>query len=68
MDVTQITTLITTVGFPIVACIYMAKYMTSESEAHAKEMNGMKDALNANTVALQELKQLISDLKGGDKA
>lgn len=68
MDVTQITTLITTVGFPIVACIYMAKYMTAESEAHAKEMNGMKDALNANTVALQELKQLISDLKGGDKA
>jgi hypothetical protein len=70
MDWSAIGTLITTVGFPIVACILMGvyvKYITDQQRCETKELNAqhtqemlafkdeMKDALNNNTLALQKL-------------
>lgn len=66
MSVADITTIITTVGFPIVMCGAMAwyvKYSTDESnkridalnENHKAEVTSIKDALNNNTLVLQKL-------------
>lgn len=64
MDVTSFTQMISTVGFPIACCIAIFWYMNKESENHKVEVNGLKDALNANTVVLTELKQMIADMRG----
>lgn len=62
--------LISSLGFPIVACIYMALYVKEQTKnnredvkalnaEHSKEMNAFKDeikeALNNNTIALTKL-------------
>lgn len=62
----DIMTMITTVGFPIVACIFMAwyvKYQTDNYRAEVKDMQRehkeeiakVTDALNNNTLAVQRL-------------
>lgn len=62
MDANTITTLISTLGFPIVACIYMAYLVKDMNEKHANEMSSIKDALNANTSAIDKLETLINTL------
>lgn len=62
--------IISSLGFPIVACICMAKYVKEQTKAnredvkelnkqHSEEMNAFKDeikeALNNNTMALNKL-------------
>lgn len=72
MDVTTITTLIGSFGFPIVACILMGwyvKYTTDKYSAqvealnnkHSEEMKSVTEALNNNTLALQKLCDRIGD-------
>ena len=71
--------LISTLGFPIVACICMALYVRETTKAnredtkalneqHSKEMLAFKDeikeALNNNTIALTKLCEKL-DGKGG---
>lgn len=58
--------LITTVGFPIVACVAMAWYVKDSNEKHRNEIRQLNDhhreemdrvttALNNNTIAIQKL-------------
>lgn len=61
MDAQAITTMITTVGFPIVMCLLMYKQMNDISDKHAQEMESMKDALNNNTLVLQKLTDALGD-------
>lgn len=62
----MITSLVTSVGFPIVACVAMGYYVKYQSDInreevkemradHAAEVNKMAEALNNNTIALQRL-------------
>ena len=60
MDMTAATTMISTVGFPIAACCVMFWYMNKERESHAEEIKSLTDTINANTIALTELKDVIS--------
>lgn len=66
MDVTAIVSLISSVGFPIVACGAMAWYVKYQmdinnqqikalTEEHKAEMLEVTSALNNNTLALQRL-------------
>lgn len=78
MDAQSITTLIGSVGFPIVMCLILMKYMeqvqadnkeTIEkmSESHKAETDALKESLNNNTKILTELKTMltmITDKKG----
>lgn len=70
MDFNAWITLITTVGFPIVACGGMAwyvKYITDrnredlreERSQHTEEMTKVTEALNNNTLAIQKLTDYI---------
>lgn len=76
MDAQGITTLIQSVGFPIVMCGLMAWYVkyitdknreqiTAEREAHKEEMNEVVKAINNNTIVIE---RLIAKLDaGGEK-
>jgi len=70
MNVNDIVTIITTVGFPIVACGGMAWYvkyitdknreeMNAERAQHNEEMVKVTEALNNNTLAIQKLTDYI---------
>lgn len=54
--------LIASLGFPIVMCLIMFKYMQEESEKHKKEVDALKDSLKENTVVLADLKSMIQTL------
>ena len=66
MTVNDIVTIVTTVGFPIVACGAMAWYVKYISDRHSKEVQQLNEqhqeemkqvttALNNNTLARQKL-------------
>lgn len=62
----EITSLVTSVGFPIAMCLIMGYWIKTThddhrediqklQENHTKETSAMTDALNNNTLALQQL-------------
>lgn len=62
----DILTMITTVGFPIVACLFMGWYVKYQTDNYRSEVKDMQkehkdeiqkvtEALNNNTLALQRL-------------
>jgi hypothetical protein len=55
VDVTTITQLVTTVGFPIACTFVLFSYLNKEREQHAAETKELKDALNNNTLVIQKL-------------
>ena len=78
MDVQAITTLVSCVGFPVVACGAMAwyvRYITDQNnrqiekltESHKSEMSEVTEAIHNNTVALQKLTDYLTLMKGENK-
>lgn len=63
MDTQTLTQLVSSVGFPIVACLIMWKALQDSTAAHKEEMDAMRESLNQNTVVLAELKQMLKDLR-----
>lgn len=74
MDYQTITTMISCLGFPVVACGAMGwyvKYITDQNarqidkltESHRSEMTEVTEAIHNNTLALQKLTDYLS-LKG----
>lgn len=55
MDVSTITSLIGSLGFPIVCCIAMFSMLNKERDAHKEEMDKLNTTINNNTLALQAL-------------
>ncbi len=66
MDINGIVAIISSVGFPIVACIGLGWYVKYQTDNNNKEVSEMRrehqeeiakvtDALNNNTLALQKL-------------
>lgn len=73
MTVTDISQLISTIGFPIVCVIGMAWYIFETNKAqrediktlneqHKQEMNQVVEALNNNTVAFAKLYEKLDDI------
>lgn len=73
MDISAISEIISTIGFPIVCflmCGYYVKYREDKNDEkfdklnaqHDEETKRMTDALNNNTIAIQKL----TDKLGGD--
>lgn len=60
---TGITTVISTVGFPIAICLILLWYIYKLSEMHKSETKEFTEALNQNTLALQKLSDIISEGK-----
>lgn len=77
MDVQTAVSLIGSLGFPIVMCLVLIKYMeqiqqdnkeTIEklTESHKQETDALKESLNNNTNVLVELKTMFQMLTKGD--
>ena len=55
MDIEVVTQLIGSLGFPIVACIYMAVTQQKSEERHSKEVDELRKAVNNNTNVMVKL-------------
>lgn len=62
MDISVISNMIGSLGFPIAACIYMAYVNAKQTEAHKEEMSKMTEAVNDLKVAITSLVDKISNI------
>lgn len=51
--------LISTLGFPIAMCVYMCWYNQKLNDAHKEEVKAMREAIENNTQAINELKERL---------
>ena len=65
MEINDILTAITTVGFPIVFCLLLFWYLREETKNHKDEVNELKAVISENNSILASLKQLIEDKLNG---
>lgn len=64
----ELSTLISTLGFPIGMCLIMCYYINKINDAHKEESDNFAEALNNNTVVLQKLcDKLDSEVNVDDK-
>lgn len=64
----DLSTLISTLGFPIAMCLIMCYYINKINDAHKEETDKFAEALNNNTVVLQKLcDKLDSEVNVNDK-
>lgn len=61
MDAQAVSTLITSVGFPIAACCAIFYMMNKEREDHKDEVDSLKGVIADINETLSALKQLIQD-------
>ena len=69
MNIDTLTTLISSLGFPIVACIYMAVTQQKSEERHSKEVDELRKAVNNNTNVMVKLCTKLGvdiDIKDGE--
>ena len=57
----DVVTIISTVGFPIAACVFMGWYVKYINDMHKVEIDKLSEALNNNTIALQRLVDKLGD-------
>lgn len=55
MNVNAITTIISTVGFPIAMCVYMIYALQKINETHKAEIDELRTTIENNTVAVVKL-------------
>lgn len=66
--INDLSTLISTLGFPIGMCLIMCYYINKINDAHKEESDKFAEALNNNTIVLQKLcDKLDSEVNVGDK-
>ena len=64
----ELSSLISTLGFPIGMCLIMCYYINKINDAHKAESDKFAEALNNNTVVLQKLcDKLDSEVSVNDK-
>lgn len=70
MDANAIVSIISTVGFPIVACGALFWFINRQQESHREEMKSLEKSLNENTTILMQLKEvmnfIIEEIKKND--
>lgn len=59
MDANTITTLISTVGFPICVACYMINVNQKQAQAHKEEVSKMTEAINELKLAITSLIEKI---------
>lgn len=65
MEMTELITAISTVGFPIVFCILIFWFLREETNNHKEEVMDLKTVISENNEILASLKQLIEDKLNG---
>lgn len=67
MGANDIVTIISTVGFPIAACVALFWQSNEMQKRHKEEMDGVKEALNNNTLVVQKLVDKLSEIVGREE-
>ena len=67
MGVNDVVTIISTVGFPIAAFVALFWQTNEMQKNHKEEMDGVKEALNNNTLVVQKLVDKLSDIVGREE-
>lgn len=62
MGVTEITQLVGSLGFPIVACAALFWYMNKQRESHKEEMDSMKSAVAGMQTAVENNTNILLKL------
>ena len=62
MDMNDITSLISNVGFPIAVCVALFYFMMKQEDKHKDETDKLSTTVEANTKVLTELCTLIKTL------
>lgn len=62
MEVNDIVSLVSNVGFPAVVCIALFCYMEKQNERHQQETDKLNETVQSNTKVLTELCTLIKTL------
>ena len=65
MDMATIAQLIGSLGFPIVAYFVMMQELSKERESHREEMNELRDVIEKNTNALNNMAEVVNTLTKG---
>ena len=63
MEIAEITSIITQIGFPIAVCLICFWYIKKIQEDHKAEIDKMSEAINNNTLVMQKLIDKIGDDK-----
>ena len=64
MDFSAVSQLISSVGFPIAACVALFWQMNKESTQHKEEMDALQESLNQNTLAITKLVLFMQEKEG----
>lgn len=64
MDFSAVSQLISSVGFPIAACVALFWQMNRENTQHKEEMDALKESLNQNTLAITKLVLFMQEKEG----
>ena len=67
MDTNIVIQFISTVGFPIAACVMMYREQVKTRKAHEDEAKLWADALNNNTRVLERLEVMMSGVLNSNK-
>lgn len=59
MEVSDVTNIISNVGFPVAMCLLLFYYMERQNERHKQETDKLNETLQGNTNVLTELTTLI---------
>ena len=62
MEINEITNLITSVGFPILMCVWFFKWFTSE---YKSEQEKTRDVMNTLKETINELKNIVEKMNRG---
>ena len=66
--ISEVSSLISTLGFPIGMCLIMCYYINKINDSHKEETAKFAEALSNNTVVLQKLcDKLDSEVNVGEK-
>lgn len=65
MDAQTLIQLVGSLGFPIVACVFLYISNTKESALHKEEVSELKKTIDSNTLALNLILEHIRDEKEG---
>ena len=63
MDVNSFTQIVSLIGFPAVMCLVFAWLLYREQNIHREENQKTNELINANTLALTELRGAIDELR-----
>lgn len=63
MDINAITTLITSVGFPIVVCLICFWYIKNMTAEHKNEVSKLTEAIQNNTIVMQKVVDKIGGVE-----